>query len=723
MAKKKSLNNKITLNYFLVTFCFGLVAIGIVYKIVHISFGEGNFWRKLGEAQIRPDVQVPAMRGNILSADYNLMATTEFRYRLYMDFWAEGIKIDTLKKYVDPLSVELNKLFPQKSAASYKNHIMAGWNMKEKEAAQIEQGKKVPKRSREYRVLDNEVNYRQLKQIRSMPFFNKGVNRTGLYTKDLVKRVKPYGMLASRMIGDIYGEFEKGGMNGLEKHYDEILRGVPGTSTRRKVNGRWINVPDIKPINGSDIVSTVDIRIQDITEKALHNKLQELDAESGTAIVMEVATGEVKAITNLGRVREGVWRESKNFAVSDLSEPGSTFKVVSMMVALEDGLVHPDDIIETGNGLYTVGSSVVRDHNAHRGGYGTITADKAIRYSSNVGVAKIIMNAYQNDPGKFVEGIYRIGIQKDLELEIPGYGIPNIRHPKDSIRYWSKTTLPWMSFGYETQVPPIYTLNFFNAIANNGKMMKPIFVKEIQENGKTIEKKKPIVVNEHICSDSTLLLIRQMLDDVVNAEGGTGKPAKSDLLRVSGKTGTAQLSQGSSGYGYGHQVSFCGYFPSEEPKYSCIVVIRRPRNGAPSGGYMSGTVFKQIAEDLFTQNIIYKSDTFPADTIRPMYPKVKNGLSEYSRYAMNKLKINYTDSLEGKWMTAHLEEGNIIVKDRKMAENQVPNVIGMGAKDAVFALESLGLNVSISGRGEVRSQSINPGAKTVKGQQINLQLR
>ena len=491
-------------------------------------------------------------------------------------------------------------------------------------------------------------------------------------------------------------------------------------------SGRWINVIDVNPENGSDIISTINISIQDITEKALHNKLRELDAESGTAIVMETETGEVKAITNLGRIREGVWGEDRNYAVSDLSEPGSTFKVVSMMVALEDGVIHPDDIVETGNGVFPVGTSFIRDHNAHRGGYGTITAAKSIRYSSNVGVAKIILQAYADNPSKFVEGIYRIGIQKDLELEIPGYGVPKIRHPKDSTRYWSRTTLPWMSFGYETQVPPIYTLTFFNAIANHGKMMKPLFTREIRREGKTIEKKKPVVVNNQICSKNTLQSIQQMLDDVVNTEDGTGKPARSSKVRVAGKTGTAQLSQGSAGYRAGttsHQVSFCGYFPADDPKYSCIVVIRRPRNGAPSGGNMCGTVLKEVAEQLYARNLIHKRNEFPVDTLRSPVPSVKNGLLEQSKYAMDKLNVQYKDSAKGTWIATNNTDNRVVMKDRPAQENLVPNVLGMGAKDAVFALENAGLNVNLSGKGLVRNQSINPGANVIKGQTIAIQLR
>jgi len=728
MTKKKPLNNKITRNYFIVSLCFGVLIIAVFYRIFVISFVEGNSWRELGKKQERPNISVSAARGNIYSSDNQLMATTEYRYRLYMDFWAEGLKVDTLRKYIDDLSVDLARMLPQRSAAQYKNHLLSGLNMKQNEEKQINAGKRVPKRSREYRLFNEDLNYLQLKELRRMPFFRKGVNATGLYSKDMVKRIKPYGTLASRTIGDIYAEFDKGGSSGLENQYDEFLKGEPGVSTRKKVNGRWINVIDVNPVNGSDIISTINISIQDITEKALHNKLRELDAESGTAIVMEVETGEIKAITNLGRIREGVWREDRNYAVSDLSEPGSTFKVVSMMVALEDGVIHPDDIVETGNGVYSVGTSAIRDHNAYRGGYGTITAAKAIRYSSNVGVAKIILQAYSDNPSKFVEGIYRIGIQKDLELEIPGYAVPRIRHPKDSTRYWSRTTLPWMSFGYETQVPPIYTLTFFNAIANDGKMMKPLFTREIRREGKTIEKKKPTVVNNQICSKNTLQSIQQMLDDVVNTEDGTGKPARSSKVRVAGKTGTAQLSQGSAGYRAGttsHQVSFCGYFPADDPKYSCIVVIRRPRIGAgtPSGGNMCGTVLKEIAEQLYARNLIYKRNGFPVDTLHTPVPSVKNGLLDQSKYAMEKLKVQYKDSAKGTWTVANTVEGKVVIKDRPIRENLVPNVLGMGAKDAVYALENAGLRVNFSGKGVVRNQSINPGTNVIKGQTIAIQLR
>jgi cell division protein FtsI (penicillin-binding protein 3) len=429
MKPPTSVHKKIIMYYSIIGVFMVLIAVAIFVKACHISFVDGNAWRQLGAKQERAGVPIAATRGNIYSCNHELMATSEEYYRLYVDFYAEGVQEDTLLKYIDPLSAELHKLFPRRSAAEYKKHILNGWNTRSIN-------------NRQYRLLDHPVSYLQWKAIQKMPFFNKGRNRSGLYSSSLMRRTKPYQTLASRTIGDIYGEFEKGGKNGLEMHYNNILSGKSGIGTRRKINGRNMIETDVKPVEGKDIVSTIDIQIQDITEKSLLNKLREIDAESGTAVVMETATGEIKAITNMGRIREGVWDETKNYAVSDLSEPGSTFKVVSMMVALEDGLVHPDDPVDTGAGTARIAGHLLSDHNANRGGYGQITAAKSIRYSSNIGVAKLILQAYEKNPEKYVEGIYRIGFHRDMHLEIPGYGVPRIRHPKDTASYWSRTTLP-----------------------------------------------------------------------------------------------------------------------------------------------------------------------------------------------------------------------------------------------------------------------------------------
>jgi cell division protein FtsI (penicillin-binding protein 3) len=703
-----------------------LVGAAILYRAFHISFIEGKEWKKQAQNRTSAEIAIPAVRGNIYSADHQLMATTELRYRLYIDFWADGLVKDTLTRYLKPLATELNKMFPDKPVTYYENHIMTGWNMREKENAQIRSGNnKVVKKSREYRLFNQDINYIQWITVQKMPFFKKGRFQSGLYDKRFVKRTKPYGTLASRTIGDIYFDFDKGGKNGLELQYDSLLRGEAGIATRQKVNGQSMDIPNKKPLNGNDIISTIDITIQDITEKNLLSMLQKVNAESGTAVVMETATGEIKAITNMGRTQAGAWEETKNYAVSDMSEPGSTFKVVSMMVALEDGLVHPEDIVDTEDGRLTIAGYTLTDHNVERGGYGKISAAQSIQYSSNVGVSKLIMKAYNDNPSRFVDGIYKIGLNKDWDLEIPGYGVPRIQHPKDTSQYWDATALPCMSYGYRTQIPPIYTLTFFNAIANKGKMVKPIFVKEIQKDGKTVEKRKPQLINEQICSSTTLNALRQMLDSVVNHPKGTGKPAHSDVIRTAGKTGTAKIPQGALGYKAGkkfYQISFCGFFPAENPKYSCIVIIRTDTYGA-SGGGMCGPVFKKIAEGIYAQNKIPNTNTLPVDTIHPLTPRVKCGLAEYARYTLKKLDIAYKDSLDGKWSASYLQENKLVLKDRNIIENQTPNVVGMGAKDAVYAMEYAGLRVSLSGKGAVINQSVHAGTKIVRGQTVVLQLK
>ncbi|GMO33676.1 MAG: penicillin-binding protein [Candidatus Azobacteroides pseudotrichonymphae] len=714
MSEKQFIDKQAIMYYALIAIAILVFAASIFVKACITSFVYGKTWRKIGLKQIHPNIQIPAMRGNIYSANYELMATSESRYRLFVDFCAEAIKENTLKKHVKDLAVELHKMFPQKSAKQYEIHIMKGWETRSKN-------------NREYRLLDQDVNYIQWKEICQMPYFNQGRNKSGLYYKELVRRIKPYRTLASRTIGDVYGELGKGGKNGLEKYYNDCLSGRSGIGTRRKVYGRYINVVDVKPVVGQDIVTTIDITIQDIAEKALLNKLKEFDAESGTVVVMEVATGEVKAITNMRHVREGIWREAQNYAVSDLVEPGSTFKVVSMMVAIEDGLISPGDSVDTENGMVMIGGRLLKDHNAERGGYGKITASQSIRYSSNIGVARLIEKAYGDKPEKYIDGIYKIGFHRNMDLEIPGYGIPQIRHPQDRSRLWSRTTLPWMSFGYEIQIPPIYILAFFNAIANNGKLLKPIFVREIREGDKIVEKKHTQVINDQICSFSTLTAVRQMLDDVVNMPDGTGKPAHSDKVRIVGKTGTAQISQGTAGYksaGLFYQVSFCGYFPAENPQYSCIVVMRKPHKGISSGGIMCGSVFKNIAEEIYARNIISNIGLFPIDTLHSLIPILKNGNKKSSIKILEELKIPYEDRSEGQQEIVYCIEKNnrMILLDKKATSMLVPDVRGMGAKNAVFTLESIGLKVNIFGRGTVIKQSVPAGTCIIKGQVVALQL-
>ena len=729
MADKNNINNKkIQRNYFIVALLMGVIIIAILGRAFATTFLEREKWVDVGKRYVPFRDTVPATRGNIYSSDNELMAVSETYYQLYIDFWADGLKENILRANVKPLSVELNKLFPEKSAGQYETDILNGLKLQQKEAQRIANGEeKVAKKSREYKLSIRSVDYFDLKKIRQMPFFNLGKNKSGLYEKKLTRRIKPFGIWASRTIGDISDGTDSvtGGRFGLEKAYNAVLEGKPGVSTLKWVEGRFKEVPETDPVSGKDIISTININFQGITEIALMEKLKELDAESGTAVVMEVKTGEIKAIANLRKNKAGSYDESLNYALSDMSEPGSTFKVASMMVALEDSVIHPNDPVDVGNGKFEYAGTPLLDHNASRGGYGKITAAKTIWFSSNIGVAKIILKGYEKNPGKYVDGLYRIGFNKDLNIEIPGYGKAKIRHPKESPNTWYKTTLPWMSFGYETQIPPIYTLTFFNAIANNGTMIKPIFVKEIRNENK-IDKKKTEIINEHICSDNTLNIIRTMLDSVVNHPQGTGKPARSELVRIAGKTGTAQISQGAAGYkagGKSHQVSFCGYFPADDPKYSCIVVIRRPLNGNASGGYMSGVVFKRIAEAIYAQEGAITPVNLDKESLSAEVPKVKNGMTDFSKYVLNKLNIRYADSLKGNWATSQWTNDRLVLKQQQMTNKTVPNVVGMGAKDAVYALENTGLQVNLQGRGEVFSQSLNAGASALRGQTITIQLR
>ncbi len=717
-------NGRILFFYFVVVLMLCCVAAGILICAFDTAFVEKEKWLKVAEEQKRPNRLILPGRGNIYSADGKLMATSVPRYYMYMDFKADVFETKTTKwngrdtflnsktNGVDSLAVYLSRKLKDRTPAGYKAYLLRGLKSK----------------SRQYPIFAGKVSYSDLKEIQKFPFLRLGRFRSGFYTKEMVQRQKPFGSLASRTIGDIYGEIEEGGLtkgkNGLELQYDSLLRGEAGLSSVRRLGGGWTNVVEVEPTDGCDIKTTIDIHIQDITEKSLVDKLREIDAESGTAVVMEVATGEVKAITNMARIREGVYAETKNHAVADETEPGSTFKVASIMVALDDGVCAPSDTVDVGNGVFMYKGARMTDHNLNRGGYGRISVEQAIWYSSNIGVAKTILKGYENNPRKFVEGLYRIGMNADLRLEIPGSGRAKIRMPGDTLNYWSKTTLPWMSFGYETQIPPIYTLAFYNAIANGGKMMRPIFTKEIIKDGKTIQHFSPEVIKESICSDSTLAIIQDMLLGVV--EKGTGKAVHSDIIRIAGKTGTAQIASGGVYRTSGHQVAFCGYFPADNPKYSCIVVIRRPRIGYPSGGTMSGGVVKAVAEKIYASYMLYDVREMERDSLAVPLPQVKGGNREAVESVLDELDIpTDADSLETIWTFARLSQDStkIELRNLEIHDGTVPRVIGMGAKDAVYLMEKAGLRVSLSGVGRVVSQSVSPGGKVYKGQTVLLTLR
>ena len=700
----------IIFRYIIITLLIVFICCAILYKVGRTAFIDREHWQRKADSLKIENITILPERGNILAEDGRLMASTVPQYYLYIDFKADGLKRDTLMKYITPLSKALSEKLGDRTPAGYEAHLLKGYRSK----------------SRQYPVYRKRVSYTDLKEIKQFPLFRMGPNKSGFYTKQMVRRIKPFGSLASRTIGDIYGEYEKGGKNGIELAYDSLLRGTPGRGTKQKIRGRWVNMTNIEPINGVNIRTTIDIKIQDITEKALVEKLSEIEAESGTAIVMEVATGEIKAITNIGRMPDGTYAETRNHAVADEVEPGSTFKTVSMMVALDAGIIQPDDTVDVGNGIFMYAGSRMTDHNAHRGGYHRISAAQTIWYSSNIGIAKIILKGFEKHPQDFVDRLYAMGLNTPVNLNIPGEGRPKIKHPIKDKNRWYKTTLPWMTFGYEIQIPPIYTLMFYNAIANGGKMIKPIFVKEISKDGVIIETKKTETVNPQICTPKTLAQIQQMLTDVV--QKGTAGPVKSDYVKIAGKTGTAQIAQGAAGYrgnGKQHRVSFCGYFPADgTPRYTCMVLVSNPHKGYPSGGSMSGAVVRSIAEQIYAQGLYPSVVVQHPDTLHPLIPYIKNGNFQKLTFACDLLKIQYEDyAKECSWVETANHSNKIILNGIKTPEESIPSVKGMGARDAIYKVEKAGLHVTISGKGKVVGQSIPAGARLIKGQRITLTLK
>ena len=705
------ITKKIMIRYSFIILVMVLVGLAIVFKAGVIMFAERQYWKDVADRFVKENVTVRPNRGNIISSDGQLMASRLPEYKIYMDFKAGGqLKDSLLMLYLDSICDGLHQIFPDKSKAEFKAHIKKGR----------------AKGSRNYLLYPKRISYIQYKEAKRLPVFNMSKYRGGFHEQTFNQRKKPIGSLAMRTLGDMYSDMTLGAKNGLELQYDSILKGREGITHRQKVMNKYLNIVDIPPVDGCDIITTIDVGMQDIAEKALIDQLKEINGNVGVAILMEVKTGEVKAIVNMTKCNDGVYREIRNNAVSDMMEPGSTFKTASIMVALEDGYITPDQEVDTKNGVYMMHGRPMKDHNWHRGGYGVIDITKVLMVSSNIGVSRVIDENYHNQPEKYVEGLYKLGIATPLNLDIPGAAKkPNIRKPTKA--NWSRTALAWMSIGYETQVPPMNTLAFYNAIANNGVMVKPKFVKSIVKDGQVIQDIPTEVLNPAIASPKTIEQIQMILEKVVSE--GLGKKAGSKQFHVSGKTGTAQVSQGAGGYKTGtmqYLVSFCGYFPSEEPKYSCIVAIQK--SGLPaSGGLMAGSVFSEIAERVYAKHLA--QDLKEAkDSTSILTPDVKNGDLAETRYVLDEINTQVT-GVDNKrknkpiWgSVSHQPNQSISLNPKEMDEKRVPSVIGMGAKDAVFLLESLGLKVHLAGMGKVKSQSIPAGNTLHKGRTIQLRL-
>ena len=703
--------------YFFVILLMALIGVAIVVKAGITMFAERQYWQAVADRFVKENVTVKPNRGNIISSDGKLMASSLPEYRIYMDFMSgekdekrrkkdQARRDSILTANMDSICIGLHKIFPDKSAAQFKAHLKKGRQAK----------------SRNYLIYPKRISYIQYKEVKRLPVFCLNRYKGGFKELAYNQRKKPFGSLAARTLGDVYADTAKGARNGIELAFDTILKGRDGLTHRQKVMNKYLNIVDVPPVDGCDLISTIDVGMQDICEKALVDKLKELNAFVGVVVLMEVATGEVKAIVNMTKGKDGNYYEMRNNAISDMLEPGSTFKTASIMVALEDGKITPDYVVDTGNGQMPMHGRVMKDWNWRRGGYGKLTVTEILEVSSNVGTSYIIDHFYGSNPQKYIDGLRRMSIDQPLHLQIAGEGKPNIRGPKER-SYFSKTALPWMSIGYETQVPPLNILTFYNAIANNGVSIRPKFVKAAVKDGEIVKEYPTEVINPKICSDKTLAQIREILQKVVGE--GLAKPAGSKQFHVSGKTGTAQISQGAAGYKAGvtnYLVSFCGYFPSEAPKYSMIVSIQKPGPTA-SGGLMAGSVFSKIAERVYAKDLRLPL-TSAIDTNTVVIPHVKAGEMRQTQRVLEELNINIqgkiADSRKEVWGSTHAAPQAVVLESRGIMQNFVPSVIGMGAKDAVYLLESKGLKVNLVGVGKVKSQSIANGTIIRKGQTITL---
>ena len=677
-----------------------LLGVAIIGKALYIMTVKKQYWMEVADRLKRDSVSVKPNRGNILSCDGQLMATTIPEYKIFMDFQASAFENDSLwQDKVDSVCEGLTRIFPQRTAAEFKKLLEEGRH-------KVNRNGSVG--ARHWAIWPRRINYNTYMEVRQLPFLNMPKYKSGFHEEEYISRNRPFGTLAQRTIGGLFGAKDSAYF-GLELSYDSLLRGTPGITGRRKVLNKYMNIPVTQPIDGCDIVTTIDVNMQDLAERALLDELKLIGGEMGVAILMEVETGDIKAIVNLMRNENGNYIEGVNSAISYRCEPGSVFKVASFLVALDDEVIPNDTnfIIHTGSGVMDMHGRPMKDHNWRRGGYGDINVARALEVSSNIGVSYVIDKFYGSNPTKYVEGLYRVGIHEDLKLPLVGYHPPYIRMPdtktRDRSKYWSKTTLPWMSIGYETQIAPINTVSFYNAIANNGKMMQPRFIKQVLKNGEVVREYEPVVLKRQIAKPKAIKTMQTILEHVVSQ--GLGRKAGSPLFKVAGKTGTAQVADQYGGYHSGitrYWLSFAGYFPADNPRYSCIVCIKK--SGLPaSGGGMSGVVFHHIAEGVMARHLKLSIDD-AHDEQSVIVPDVKNGNTEDANMILKKLGI----------------DKRVQRDEAKYSEHITPDVTGMGAKDAVYLLESRGLKVKVHGRGKVKRQSYPAGRQIVKGSECIL---
>ena len=676
-----------------------LFAIAVVIKTGHIQFVEGEKWAKMGERISFDYKEVKATRGNIYSDNGSLLATSLPFYKIAFD--ATLPKDEVFKAGIDSLSYQLSKFFKDKSKTDYKRMLVDARAT-----------------NKQYVVLSrHQIDYQDKKTMMSWPIFREGRLRGGAIFEKVDVRYRPFSNLSRRTIGFV-NENDKGA--GIEYSFDKQLGGQNGYAYYQKIaGGIWKPVFDannVKAVDGFDLQTTLDINLQDVAETALEKAMYQHNADDGLVVVMEVKTGEVKAISNLSSDGSGNFTEKFNFAAGMVFEPGSTFKLVTMIALLEDTNMELSDSIATGNGEATFYNKKIRDHEEE--GLGTVTVQQAFEHSSNVAMAKLADKYFGLKPQKFVDYIERLKLSKPLGLQIAGEASPKIKRPGE--KGWSGISLPWMAYGYGLEITPLHTLALYNAVANDGRMIKPVFVKTISRADEVEEKFETEELNSKICSSKTLDKLKLLLEGVV--QNGTAKNIKGAHYPIAGKTGTAQILDDGH-YTKKYITSFVGYFPAQAPKYSAIVLIKNPRGWYQYGSNVAAPVFKEIADNIYARDIsLHQAMDKRRVNEHGVFPVIKAGNQEELTMLCNEFGVANHSKSEEEWVRASKNGDAVDWRKNIAGQNIVPDVSGMTFRDAIFLLEKSGLKVFYVGKGRVAEQSLSPGTRISKGSRIFIKL-
>lgn len=689
-----------------------LLCMLILGKAFYIQRFQGDHWRSMSDSMHQRIVELDAERGTIYSEDGQMLSTSLPEFDIYLDFRADGLRDKNgkiFKENVDSFAISMAQYFGDKSSAQYKKELLEGYKKKGR-----------------YYSLKKKLSFEQYKNFRQFPLVRLGRNKSGVIVEESSKRLSPFGLLANRTIGlsrehiASNGKMKKQNV-GLEKSYDTLLTGQKGQRLVRYAAGGAIPIEgfQIEPENGKDIFTTLDVNIQDIAENALLKTMETSESLYGTCIVMETKTGKIKAIANLGRRPDGSYWEDDNYALR-VTEPGSTIKLVTLLAVLEKGSSKLNDLVEVGSaGQMVVGPRNVND--AERSPKPVLTVKECFAHSSNVGMSKLAYKAFSQNPGEFREYLHRyhMDVRSPVDLSnIPKPQLAPLEKNKGGVM-----NMITMSFGYAAQVSPLHTLTLYNAVANNGKMMKPYLVNGIQQDGIMIKQYEPEAMDESIAKPEVIKAARESMEAVVTE--GTGRPAFKDMpFAVAGKTGTAHVADGNIKYSAGvYQASFVGYFPANNPEYSCIVVIRtKPHAALHYGGSLAGPVFKEVAIKLYAMYVNQKAPNLYAakkDSSTYFYA----GNTGDIKNVLTTLNVNYSDSsLKGAWSNVFAVNYQPVIKENPTRKAVMPNVKGMGLKDALFLLESMGVKVSVKGKGKVTNQSVEAGRVLSKDIKVILEL-